>query len=415
MCLALKIHLDEMIFSASFRIPLLTSDISLFTMNRLLKLVLNMLLVITACSNPTVEDDLITALLEPGDFSGETRLMWSPKAASVPLQEVNGSLNGAIYLGGETQNPYGVRLEKSGMSPYFDVLSIDQNRDGAYSAAESYSTIPNEVRNKFWSSFKTSLQVTVQDPESGETVTNPYPINLWYVEDPREENPDLNLRFTRGGWLQGRVVLDGVEAHIRVSESKLDGFFSMDDEWTLALPDSMHNLYRFEQARPAKRHAWLGEKAFRLVSVNPTGRSVVLESIDPGVSRAKEALDDDQTRVDRMAPHSGEHVAFSHDFAQAEAQAKQEAKSLFIDFETVWCGPCKTMEEWVYSADSVVDASKGVIAVKVDGDDFPEIVDRFQVVGYPTMILMDPDGSVAGKLVGYQGVEAMTDFLSQDS
>ena len=235
------------------------------------------------------------------------------------------------------------------------------------------------------------------------------------MEDPREGNPDLNLRFTRGGWLQGRVVLDGVEAHIRVSESKLDGFFSMDDEWTLALPDSMHNLYRFEQARPAKRHAWLGEKAFRLVSVNPTGRSVVLESIDPGVSRAKEALDDDQTRVDRMAPHSGEHVAFSHDFAQAEAQAKQEAKSLFIDFETVWCGPCKTMEEWVYSADSVVDASKGVIAVKVDGDDFPEIVDRFQVVGYPTMILMDPDGSVAGKLVGYQGVEAMTDFLSQDS
>ena len=171
-----------MIFSASFRIQLLTSDIPLITMNRLLKLVLTMLLVITACSNPTVEDDLITALLEPGDFSGETRLMWSPKAASVPLQEVNGSLNGAIYLGGETQNPYGVRLEKSGMSPYFDVLSIDQNRDGAYSAAESYSTIPNEVRNKFWSSFKTSLQVTVQDPESGETVTNPYPIiGMWKI------------------------------------------------------------------------------------------------------------------------------------------------------------------------------------------------------------------------------------------
>jgi len=382
-------------------------------MKGLLKLLPVVLLLLTSCSTESQNDKLMLATLESGDFSGETRLRWSPKAAAVPLQEVDNGLNGMIHLGGGDQEPFEVRLEKSALSLYFDVLKIDGDRNGVFKESEVFSTVPREVRHSFWSSFETTLDVTVTDTETGKTVINPYPINLWYVVDPREETTDHNLRFTRAGWLQGKVNLDGVEAHIRVSESELDGFFTMDDEWTLALPDSVHNLYRFEQDRPAKRHAWLGENAYRLVSVNPTGRTVTLEATDPGVTRAKEALDDDQTRVDRMAPHSGEHVAFGHDFAEAEAFAKSEGKALFIDFETVWCGPCKTMEEWVYSADTVVDASRNVVAVKVDGDDFPEIVDRFDVVGYPTMILMDPDGTVAGKLVGYQGVEAMTSFLSR--
>jgi len=371
------------------------------------------ILILSGCGSPTDDDSIITARLEPGAFTGERALRWSPKAASVALVESAGTLEGNILLGTQDGGPFSVKLEKSEGAAFFDVLFIDQNRDGEYSESERLLTTPKEIRNKMWSSFTSSLNVTITDSESGLVVVNPYPLSLWYVEDPREESQDHALRFTRSGWMQGTVMLEGIEAHIRVSESELDGVFDMDDEWTLALPDSVGNLFQFDHHRPAKRHAWLGENAYRLVSVDLSGRTATLEPIDPGVTRAKEALDDDQTRVDRMAPHSGEMVAFSHDFAEAEERAAKEGKHLFIDFETVWCGPCKTMEEWVYSADAVVDASRDLVSVKVDGDDFPEIGDRFEVAAYPTMILMSPEGEVTGRLVGYQGVEAMATFLSQ--
>ena len=359
------------------------------------------------------DDTVIEATLLPGDFDGEKKLRWSPKAAAVSLAMFENGLSGMLHLGNSGGPAYSVRLEKSGLSPYFDVLKIDGNQDGAYDESETISTLPSESRYKMWSSFTYELSVPVRGSDSETLVENPYPMSLWYVQDLRDEQEEYALRFTRSGWMQGRVQINGVEAHIRISESKLDGVFDMEDEWTLALPDSIHNLFSFDHHRPAKRHAWLGEDAYRIVSMDLTGRSVQLEAIDPGVTREKEALDDDQTRVDRMAPHSGENVAFLHDFEAAEAQARAEGKQLFVDFETVWCGPCKTMEEWVYSADSVVEASRSVISVKVDGDEHPDIVDRFEVVGYPTMMLISPSGEVTSRLVGYQGVEAMTGFLSQ--
>ena len=79
---------------------------------------------------------------------------------------------------------------------------------------------------------------------------------------------------------------------------------------------------------------------------------------------------------------------------------------------TSWCGPCKQMDEWVYTADSVVDAASSLISAKVDGDDFPDIAKRFDVSGYPTMIRLEPNGEITGRLVGYQNVETMTTFLS---
>jgi len=71
-------------------------------------------------------------------------------------------------------------------------------------------------------------------------------------------------------------------------------------------------------------------------------------------------------------------VAFLNDFAAAEELARAEGKSLFLDFETEWCGPCHVMDEWVYTADVVVDA----------------------------------DGAVLRRAAGYRSVAEMVEFLS---
>jgi len=105
-------------------------------------------------------------------------------------------------------------------------------------------------------------------------------------------------------------------------------------------------------------------------------------------------------------------VTFMDDYATAEATARREGKPLFIDFETTWCGPCKLMDQWVYTADSVVNAARAVVAVKVDGDDHPDLATGHGVVGYPTMILIGPDGTEMRRLSGYESVAAMTTFLA---
>jgi thiol-disulfide isomerase/thioredoxin len=368
-----------------------------------------------AAPNSNEADSIIEISLSPGNSDGDQRLAWSPKAAALVLKSVESGLEGDIVLGSEGLTPFHVRLEKSGQYEYFDVLRIDTNRNGSFADDDTLSATPKEVRYAMWSSFETILDVPVRDPESGETIFNPYPLSLWYVESLRENQVEHALRFSRRGWMQGRVFIEGVEAHVRLSESVLDGVFTLEDEWTLALPDSVHNLFAYQNDRPAERHAWLGEKAYQIRGMNPTGRSISIEFINPGVTRGKEALDDDKLAVDRLAPHSGGEIEFARDFATAERDAKAEGKTLFIDFDAVWCGPCKQMDEWVYTADSVVEATTNMIAVKVDGDDYPDIAKRFEVVGYPTMIRMAPNGEITHRLSGYQSVETMTTFLIEET
>ena len=93
------------------------------------------------------------------------------------------------------------------------------------------------------------------------------------------------------------------------------------------------------------------------------------------------------------------------------ADARAQRKLLFVDFETTWCGPCKSMDRWVYTAEKVVTAAAGVIAVKVDGDEHRDLVRRFAVEAYPTMILLSPTGVEIRRARGYRSVDAMATFF----
>ncbi|MFC2156555.1 thioredoxin family protein [Acidobacteriota bacterium] len=340
-------------------------------------------------------------------------IRWSPKGFKLSLTKENGGLETEILLGDESSLPIPLRLEKSGNNPYYDTLLIDKNKDGSFTQNESLKIEPQENRGKMWSSFATELPVPVIDPWTGSRDANTYPLSFWFVEDPNAESMELVLRFSRRGWMEGRIELDGEEALVLLTESEMDGIFDSQDSWALALTDNPEELFDIKSARNCDTHAWLGEKAFRIKELHPSGRKIILESFDPGLTREEEELKNDPLALDKKAARSGEKVAFLHDFKAAEEQAQRDNKPLFIDFETTWCGPCKTMDKLVYTADLVVAVSRNVISVKVDGDEHPEIVKRFEVEAYPTLILLSPEGKVIKIAVGYRGVKEMTAFLMQ--
>ena len=100
-----------------------------------------------------------------------------------------------------------------------------------------------------------------------------------------------------------------------------------------------------------------------------------------------------------------------HDFREALKQAREHDLPMIVHFSTVWCGPCKTMNQMVFSSPQLKRSLAGkIILVKVDGDKSPELVRMYQITQYPTDLFVDPDGRVLGTSSGMMG---LNEYIAQ--
>ncbi len=102
------------------------------------------------------------------------------------------------------------------------------------------------------------------------------------------------------------------------------------------------------------------------------------------------------------------------DFAEASALAKKSGKYMLLDFSgSDWCGWCIRLEREAFSKDEFKTYAKdNLVCVMLD---FPrkntqsqelkkqnaELARKYKIRGYPTIIVLSPDGEIAGK-TGYQ-------------
>src|ERR1700722_8137251 len=99
---------------------------------------------------------------------------------------------------------------------------------------------------------------------------------------------------------------------------------------------------------------------------------------------------------------------------EAKAKAGKEQKLVLMDFTgSDWCGWCKKLDAETFSKSEFADyAKKNLVLVEVD---FPSqkpqsdalkaankaLQKKYSVDGYPTLIALKPDGTVAWQQTGY--------------
>jgi len=114
-----------------------------------------------------------------------------------------------------------------------------------------------------------------------------------------------------------------------------------------------------------------------------------------------------------IAATSAAKTEWLTDFRAAQERARAENKPLLVDFTgSDWCPPCMLLEKQVFSQSEFADyAARNLVVVKID---FPrrkplpqeqqaannELAQRFGIQGFPTILVMSPDGKVKGQL-GY--------------
>lgn len=111
--------------------------------------------------------------------------------------------------------------------------------------------------------------------------------------------------------------------------------------------------------------------------------------------------------------HAGD---FLSDYETAKKKAKEENKPLLLKFTgSDWCPPCKALDAAIFSKEKFKEEVEKDFVVAVL--DFPrskelpegqleankEAQKEFEVRGFPTVLVIDQEGKVIKKMVGFGG------------
>lgn len=83
---------------------------------------------------------------------------------------------------------------------------------------------------------------------------------------------------------------------------------------------------------------------------------------------------------------------------------------VLIDFFANWCGPCRMLSPFL---DEMAEQFAGKVEIyKVNVDESPELAQRYDVFSIPNLILFK-NGKQMDQMVGFNGPEALKDFISK--
>lgn len=102
------------------------------------------------------------------------------------------------------------------------------------------------------------------------------------------------------------------------------------------------------------------------------------------------------------------------DLDQTFARAKEAGKPVILDFSAAWCGPCRLMEDRIWSDAAVKEELRNFVFEKIDVDENEDLAAYYGVTGIPDVRVLSPDREELARLIGWPpsaGPEKMLTFL----
>lgn len=83
-------------------------------------------------------------------------------------------------------------------------------------------------------------------------------------------------------------------------------------------------------------------------------------------------------------------------------QAKTENKLVMIDFTATWCGWCKKLQTDVFDREEFQKfAAEKLVLVSIDADANRDLVSKYKVEGFPTIVFLNGEGEKVHEISGY--------------
>ncbi len=90
---------------------------------------------------------------------------------------------------------------------------------------------------------------------------------------------------------------------------------------------------------------------------------------------------------------------------------------MIIDFYADWCIPCKELDAFTFSDERVIEKSKEFVNIKVDmtktmSEETERIRNKFDIVGMPTVLLINSKGEELKRITGFVNADEFLDIIS---